>query len=255
MRRSRSQPSFTYCSRCMSQQPLHRRLYSTRLHAAVLDRSGVAAGPYVRPAGKGLGFYTGDDGYLYVDSLRIDDIRAQVRLPRATVTQRIRPGCRLHLAGVQCLGMTRPACLADMAQVPESPFYLYSRDRITANYRAYAEALEGLDHFVGYAIKANNNLPIMRHLQSLGSGAVVVSGNELRAALAAGFDPTRWVAKQKVACPHHFASRGQISHCMTRCHAASVGDCWSSMKHPPPAQLSHTCNVQELLLAAARVRG
>ena len=78
------------------------------------------------------------------------------------------------------------------AQVPDSPFYLYSRDRITANYRAYAAALEGLDHFVGYAVKANNNLHIMRHLQSLGSGAVLVSGNELRAALAAGFDPTRW---------------------------------------------------------------
>ena len=75
--------------------------------------------------------------------------------------------------------------------MPESPFYLYSRDRITANYRAYAEALEGLDHFVGYAIKANNNLPLMRHLASLGSGAVLVSGNELRAAQAAGFDPTR----------------------------------------------------------------
>ena len=75
--------------------------------------------------------------------------------------------------------------------MPESPFYLYSRDRITANYRAYAEALEGLDHFVGYAIKANNNLPLMRHLAGLGSGAVLVSGNELRAAQAAGFDPTR----------------------------------------------------------------
>ncbi len=77
-------------------------------------------------------------------------------------------------------------------QVPDSPFYLYSRERITANYKAYAAALEGLDHFVGYAVKANNNLHIMRHLQSLGSGAVLVSGNELRAALAAGFDPTRW---------------------------------------------------------------
>ncbi len=76
-------------------------------------------------------------------------------------------------------------------QVPDSPFYLYSKNRITANFKAYAAALEGLEHFVGYAVKANNNLPIMRHLQSLGSGAVLVSGNELQAAEAAGFDTTR----------------------------------------------------------------
>lgn len=79
-------------------------------------------------------------------------------------------------------------------QVPDSPFYLYSQNRVTANYQAYAEALAGLDHFVGYAVKANNNLPIMRHLQSLGSGAVLVSGNELLAAEAAGFDTTRCVS-------------------------------------------------------------
>ena len=62
---------------------------------------------------------------------------------------------------------------------------------MTANYKAYAAALDGLDYFVGYAVKANNNLPIMRHLQSLGSGAVLVSGNELAAAEAAGFDTTK----------------------------------------------------------------
>ena len=42
-----------------------------------------------------------------------------------------------------------------------------------------------------YAVKANNNLPILRHLSGLGSGAVLVSGNELKLAMAAGFDPTR----------------------------------------------------------------
>lgn len=73
-----------------------------------------------------------------------------------------------------------------------SPFYLYSRDRITANYKAYEEALQGLDSIVGYAVKANNNLNILKHLQCLGSGAVLVSGNELHLAKQAGFDPTRW---------------------------------------------------------------
>ncbi len=78
-------------------------------------------------------------------------------------------------------------------QIPESPFYLYSLDQITSNYQAYAEALEGVESVIGYAVKANNNLAILRHLRELGSGAVLVSGNELRIALAAGFDPERTV--------------------------------------------------------------
>jgi len=48
-----------------------------------------------------------------------------------------------------------------------------------------------MDSMLCYAVKANNNLPILRHLSGLGSGAVLVSGNELKLAMAAGFDPTR----------------------------------------------------------------
>ena len=42
-------------------------------------------------------------------------------------------------------------------------------------------------------MKANHNLHIMRYLASLGSGAVLVSGNELKTALIAGFDPSKMV--------------------------------------------------------------
>lgn len=73
------------------------------------------------------------------------------------------------------------------------PFYLYSKPQITRNYEAYEKALKGLDSIIGYAVKANNNLKILQHLRSLGSGAVLVSGNELRLALHAGFDPSRFV--------------------------------------------------------------
>ncbi|KAH9320972.1 hypothetical protein KI387_015611 [Taxus chinensis] len=73
------------------------------------------------------------------------------------------------------------------------PFYLYSKAQITRNYQAYQTALEGLDSIIGYAVKANNNLKILQHLRSMGSGAVLVSGNELRLALHAGFDPSRCV--------------------------------------------------------------
>jgi diaminopimelate decarboxylase len=73
-----------------------------------------------------------------------------------------------------------------LAQVPESPFYLYSQSRISANFKAYQEAMQGLDYIIGYAVKANNNYKIMQHLQQLGSGAVLVSGNELKMAIKAG---------------------------------------------------------------------
>ncbi len=78
-------------------------------------------------------------------------------------------------------------------QVQESPFYLYSLNQITKNYKAYQTALEGIQSIIGYAIKANNNLTILKHLRKLGSGAVLVSGNELRIALAAGFNPKRTI--------------------------------------------------------------
>ena len=65
----------------------------------------------------------------------------------------------------------------------------------------------GLDGaIIGYAVKANNNLHIMRHLLQLGSGnsssttidsdrigAVLVSGNELKLAHSAGFDPSKMI--------------------------------------------------------------
>ena len=79
-----------------------------------------------------------------------------------------------------------------MDQVEKMPFYLYSKPQITRNFEAYKEALEGLRLIIGYAVKANNNLKILEHLRELGCGAVLVSGNELRLALRAGFDPTRY---------------------------------------------------------------
>ncbi|KAK9839576.1 hypothetical protein WJX84_006712 [Apatococcus fuscideae] len=56
-----------------------------------------------------------------------------------------------------------------------------------------AEALKDIPSIVGYAIKANNNLHILKELSQSGSGAVLVSGNELQLAMAAGFDASRTV--------------------------------------------------------------
>lgn len=80
-----------------------------------------------------------------------------------------------------------------MESVEKRPFYLYSKPQITRNVEAYKNALEGLTSIIGYAIKANNNYKILEHLKNLGCGAVLVSGNELKLALRAGFDPTRFI--------------------------------------------------------------
>ena len=94
------------------------------------------------------------DGYLYCEKMRVKDIQDQVSY---------------------------------------SPFYLYSLAQLEANYAAYQKALEGIDSIIGYAIKANNNLTLLKRLSALGSGAVLVSGNELQMSLAAGFDLKRTI--------------------------------------------------------------
>jgi hypothetical protein len=45
---------------------------------AVAEKMAGSASQWKQPAGKGLGFYTGEDGYLYCDNLRVDEIRKEV---------------------------------------------------------------------------------------------------------------------------------------------------------------------------------
>ena len=72
-----------------------------------------------------------------------------------------------------------------------TPAYIYSLDEITRRVRAYRNALPHA--LIAYAYKANAQSPVIRHLAQLGCGADVVSGEELRAALAAGVPPERIV--------------------------------------------------------------
>ena len=111
--------------------------------------------------GKGEGVYktafpVKEDGYMYCEGVRVRDIMDE-----------------------------------EVEEV--RPFYLYSQSQLRRNIEAYKDALNDLgSYIIGYAVKANNNLKIMQHLRELGSGAVLVSGTELRLAVQhAGFDPTR----------------------------------------------------------------
>ncbi|KAH0458754.1 hypothetical protein IEQ34_011568 [Dendrobium chrysotoxum] len=122
---------------------------------AVLSETSSHTSPTSSTSGAAIGSFTrSPEGYLCCDGVRVQDA---------------------------------------MEAVERRPFYLYSKTQITRNFEAYREALEGLSSIVGYAVKANNNLKILEHLRELGCGAVLVSANELRLALRAGFDPTRCV--------------------------------------------------------------
>src|SRR5215469_16867501 len=67
-----------------------------------------------------------------------------------------------------------------------TPTYVYSRATLTRHYRAFDEALAGLDHRICYAVKANSNLAVLQLLARLGAGFDIVSLGELRRVLAAG---------------------------------------------------------------------
>ncbi|WP_165677253.1 diaminopimelate decarboxylase [Metapseudomonas otitidis] len=74
-----------------------------------------------------------------------------------------------------------------------TPTYVYSRAHIEAQYRSYADALQGVPHLVCYAVKANSNLAVLNLLARLGSGFDIVSSGELERVLAAGGSADRVV--------------------------------------------------------------
>ena len=76
-----------------------------------------------------------------------------------------------------------------LAREFKTPLYVYSRGRIEAAYRAYETAFSPVPHRVCYALKANSSLGVLGVFASLGAGADIVSGGELRQALRAGFRP------------------------------------------------------------------
>ena len=74
----------------------------------------------------------------------------------------------------------------------DTPLYLYDFDNITKRYNELKEAFAGQKSLIAYAVKANSNLAVIKHLAKLGAGADCVSIGEVKRALKAG------VAKYKI---------------------------------------------------------
>ncbi|MDE0253243.1 MAG: diaminopimelate decarboxylase, partial [Rhodospirillaceae bacterium] len=83
--------------------------------------------------------------------------------------------------------------LSGIAAEVGTPFYCYSLAGLTRSYRALEAALAGLPATICYALKANSNQAVIAAFAGLGAGADVVSGGELRRALAAGVPAGRVV--------------------------------------------------------------
>ena len=79
--------------------------------------------------------------------------------------------------------------LIELAEAVGTPFYCYSTATLERHYRVFSEAFAGEKTLVCYAMKANSNQSVLRTLAKLGAGADVVSGGELKRALAAGIPP------------------------------------------------------------------
>ena len=81
--------------------------------------------------------------------------------------------------------------LADIAAQVGTPFYCYSTATLERHFTVFSQSFAGLDTLVCYAMKANSNQAVLKTLARLGAGADVVSGGELRRALAAGISPDK----------------------------------------------------------------
>ena len=83
--------------------------------------------------------------------------------------------------------------IAQIAEQVDTPFYCYSAAMLRDRYQAFADAFDGMDAGICYAVKANSNQAVIALFARLGAGADIVSEGELRRALAAGVPAGRIV--------------------------------------------------------------
>jgi diaminopimelate decarboxylase len=76
--------------------------------------------------------------------------------------------------------------LAEVAKLYGTPTYVYSATTIADNYARLAGSLKGVDARICFAVKANANLAVLRHLGNMGSAFDFASAGEMRRVLTAG---------------------------------------------------------------------
>jgi diaminopimelate decarboxylase len=86
---------------------------------------------------------------------------------------------------LHCEGVSLERIVHDVG----SPVYVYSAATIRDRYERLDRMLASVPHRIHYTLKANSSRGVLEVLREMGAGVDVVSGGELRRALAAGFAP------------------------------------------------------------------
>ena len=80
----------------------------------------------------------------------------------------------------------------ELSEKYQTPYYVYDFDYITKQYNELKDAFKARKSLIAYAVKANSNLSVVKHLGDQGSGADCVSIGEVKRALKVG------IAKYKI---------------------------------------------------------
>ncbi len=110
-----------------------------------------------------------------------------------------------------------------IAALHGTPCYIYSRAALEAAFMEYRRALEGAEHLICYAVKANSNLAVLNVLARLGAGFDIVSGGELERVVAAGGAPSKIVFSGVSKKPQEMARALELGiHCFNLESAAEL---------------------------------
>jgi diaminopimelate decarboxylase len=82
--------------------------------------------------------------------------------------------------------------LSILADEVGTPVYVYSTATLERHYRVFSAGFPK-DALIAFSVKANGNVAVLKTLARLGAGADVVSGGELKKALAAGIPAAKIV--------------------------------------------------------------
>ncbi|MDR2437379.1 MAG: diaminopimelate decarboxylase [Endomicrobium sp.] len=82
---------------------------------------------------------------------------------------------------------------SDIAKDYGTSTYVYSKQQIITNFKAYKDGLGTKDGLICFACKTNSNGYILKILAGLGAGADTTSGGEIYRCLKAGFSPSKIV--------------------------------------------------------------
>ncbi len=83
--------------------------------------------------------------------------------------------------------------VAELAREHGTPLYAYSKSSMREALSSYQRALEGRDHLICYAMKANSNLAVIQTFAQAGCGFDIVSRGELERVLAVGVPASKIV--------------------------------------------------------------